>query len=115
MNRIRKTWQQTIENDNKSEKLKSEFVKVLSLDYNKVLNQYDIFSGVISSSDPIIYKVKLNSFSESVLPNLKTILVSDSSSSIIESYHLGTTIYIFYQGAATITITLNIVTPQEAK
>jgi len=111
-NKIRKIWQQTDSNENNSNNLESGLVKLITLNYNKVLNQYDIVSGMISSSDPIIYKVKLTHFPESILPNLKTILSSNSSNSTIESHHIGTTIYIFYQGAATITITLNIVTPQ---
>jgi len=112
-NKIRKTWQQTDSNETNANNLKSGLVKVIPLNYNKILNKYDIVSEMISNDDPIIYKVKLTHFPESVLPNLKTILLSNSSNSTIESHYLGTTVYIFYQGAATITITLNVIIPQE--
>jgi hypothetical protein len=114
-NKIRKTWQQTTNNENDADKLESGLVKWIPLYYDKTINQYIVYDGTISNDDPIIYKVKLKYFPETILPNLKPILISSSASSIIESYQLDTTLYIIYQGAATIKITLNITNPQDAK
>ena len=114
-NKINKVWQQTTDNENNSNKLKSGIVKSIPLNYSKVINQYDVYKGIISNNDPIIYKVNLKNFPESFLPNLKMILISTSESAIIESYNLLNIFYIFYQGAATIEITLNIVNPRDAK
>lgn len=114
-NKIRKSWQQTTNNENDADKLESGLVKWIPLYYDKTINQYIIYDGVISSSDPIIYKIDLKYFPETILPNLKPILISSSASAIIESYQLSTMLYIIYQGAATIKITLNIINPQDAK
>jgi hypothetical protein len=117
--KIRNIWETTINNKNNAGRLESGLIKVISLNYNKIINDYIVYNGVISNSDPIIYKVELKQFPESILPNLKTILTSTSASSKINYYTEDKeslkTIYIFYEGAATITITLNVVTPQDAK
>lgn len=118
-NKIRHIWDTTINNKNKADKLKSGLIKVIPLNYNKKINAYEVYSGVISNDDPIIYKVSIRNIPNIFLLNYKVILTSTSASSKINYYTEDKeslkTIYIFYEGAATITITLNVVNPQDAQ
>jgi len=123
--KIRKIWNQTIQNEDNADNLESGLVRNLSFDYNKNINKYIIYSGTVSNSDPIIYKITLKDFQSRLIPNIKISLESTSSSSVIDYYLLeekiedeigkkiDCKIYIFYQGAATITIDLYIINPQD--
>ena len=111
--KIRKIWNQTIQNENDANRLNSGLVKNFSFNYNKKVNKHTVYDGGIGNSDPIIYKVTLNNLPDNFVPNIKVVLESTSSSSIIDYYLIGNVIYVFYQGAATITIDLYIINPQD--
>lgn len=113
--KIRTIWQGTAQNINNSNRLKSGLVKIVPLNYIKIINKYSVYVGTINNTDPIIFKVKLTNFPESIFPNLRTILISTSASSEIESYNISNTIYIFYRGIATINVSLNNVNPHDSK
>lgn len=114
-NKINKVWQQTTDNENNADKLESGLVKWIPLNYQKKTNQYIVCDEIISNSDPIIYKIDLKNFPDKFKPNFRVVLESNSSSSLIENYYLENTMYIIYQGAATIKITLYLTNPQDAK
>jgi len=111
--KIRKIWNQTIQNEDNADNLESGLVRNLSFDYNKNINKYIIYSGTVSNSDPIIYKVDLKKLQDKFYPNLKITLESNSNNSIFEYYLLDKIIYIFYKGIATIAINLYIINPQD--